>query len=33
MPGDELVQFRPECSTSMYDQSTDILDQARFVKV
>ena len=30
MPGDELVQFRLECSMSMYEQSTDILDQARF---
>ena len=26
MPGDELVRFRLECSTSMYEQSTDILD-------
>ena len=25
MPGDELVRFRLECSTSMYEQSTDIL--------
>ena len=33
MPGDELVRFRLECSTSMYEQSTDILDQARFVTV
>ena len=32
MPGDELVRFRLECSTSMYEQSTDILDQARFVE-
>ena len=31
MPGDELVRFRLECSTSMYEQSRDILDQARFV--
>ena len=30
MPGDELVRFRLECSTSMYEQSTDILNQARF---
>ena len=30
MPGDELVRFRLECSTGMYEQSTDILDQARF---
>ena len=30
MPGDELVRFRLECSTSMYEQSMDILDQARF---
>ena len=29
MPGDELVRFRLECSTSMYEQGTDILDQAR----
>ena len=27
MSGDELVRFRLECSTSMYEQSTDILDQ------
>ena len=27
MPGDELVRFRLECSTRMYVQSTDILDQ------
>ena len=33
MPGDELVQFRLECSTSMYEQSTDIFDQSRFVMV
>ena len=33
MPGDELVRFRLECSTSMYEQSTDILGQARFVMV
>ena len=33
MHGDELVQFRLECSMSMYEQSTDILDQARFVTV
>ena len=33
MPGDELVRFRLECSTSMYEQSTDILGQARFVTV
>ena len=31
MPGDELVRFRLECSTSMYEQSTDILNQTRFV--
>ena len=31
MPGDELVRFRLECSTSVYEQSTDILDQVRFV--
>ena len=31
MPGDELVRLRLECSTSMYEQSTDILNQARFV--
>ena len=30
MPGDELERFRLKCSTSMYEQSTDILDQARF---
>ena len=30
---DELVRFRLECSTSMYEQGTDILDQARFVTV
>ena len=23
MPGDELVRFRLECSTGMYEQSTD----------
>ena len=28
MPGDGLVRFRLECSTSLYEQSTDILDQA-----
>ena len=33
MPGDELVRFRLECSTNMYEQSTDILGQARFVTV
>ena len=33
MPGDELVRFRLECSTSLYEQSTDILDQARYVTV
>ena len=33
VPGDELVRFRLECSTSMYEQSTDILDQARIVMV
>ena len=33
VPGDELVRFRLECSTSRYEQSTDILDQARFVMV
>ena len=33
MPGDELVKFRLECSTSMYEQSTDIFDQSRFVTV
>ena len=33
VPGDELVRFRLECSTSMYEQSTDILDQARFVTI
>ena len=26
MPGDVLVGLRLECSTSMYEQSTDILD-------
>ena len=31
--GDELVRFRLECSTCMYEQSTDILGQARFVTV
>ena len=30
MPGDELVQLRLKCSMIMYQQSTDILDQARF---
>ena len=34
MPGDELVKFRLECSTSMYEQSKDKkLDQARFVTI
>ena len=33
MPGDKLVRFRLGCSTSMYEQSTYILDQARFVMV
>ena len=33
VPGDELVRFRLECSTSIYEQSTDILNQARFVTV
>ena len=33
MPGDKLVRFGLECSTSMYEQSTDILDQARFLMV
>jgi hypothetical protein len=33
VPGDELVRFRLECSTSMYEQSTDILGQARCVTV
>ena len=33
MPVDELVRFRLECSTSKYEQSKDILDQARFVTV
>ena len=33
MPGDELVRFRLDCSTIMYEQSTDILDQARFVTI
>ena len=32
MPGDKLG-FRLECSTSMYEQSTDILDQARFATI
>ena len=27
MPGDVLVRLRLVCSTSMYEQSTDILDQ------
>ena len=27
MPADEFVRFRLECSTSMYGQSTDILDE------
>ena len=30
VPGDELVRFRLEYSTSMYEQSTNIFDQARF---
>ena len=30
MPGDEFVRLRLECSTSMYEQSMDIFDQARF---
>ena len=30
MPGDELVRFGLECSTSMYEQSMDILGKARF---
>ena len=29
MPGDELVRYRLECSTSMYEQSTDILDRIK----
>lgn len=33
VPRDELVRFRLECSTSMYEQSTDILGQARFVTI
>ena len=33
MPGDELVRFRLEFCTSMYEQSTDILDQARFITI
>ena len=33
MPGNELVRLRLECCTSMYEQSTDILDQTRFVTV
>ena len=33
VPGDVLVRLRHECSTSMYEQSTDTLDQARFVTV
>ena len=33
MYGDEFVRFRFECSRSMYEQSTNILDQARFVTV
>ena len=33
MPGDELVRFRLECRTSMYEQITDIHDQARFVTI
>ena len=33
MPGDELVLFILECSMSMYEQSRDIHDQARFVTV
>ena len=31
MPGDELVRFRLEYSTSMYEQSMDILNQAKFL--
>ena len=33
VPGDELLRFRLKCSTSMYEQTTDILGQARFVTV
>ena len=33
MPGDELVRYRLECSASMYEQSTDIFNQSRFVTV
>ena len=33
MPRDELVRFRLECNTGMYEQSTDILDQVRLVTV
>ena len=33
VPGDVLVRLRLECSNSMYEQSMDILDQARFVTV
>ena len=33
MPGDELVGFRLGCSTSMYEQSTDIFEQSRFITV
>ena len=33
MPGDELVRFRLECSTTMFEQGTDIFDQARFVTI
>ena len=32
VPGDELVRFRLECKTRMYEQSTDILDQTEFAK-
>ena len=31
--GMSWYDLRLECSTSMYEQSTDILDQARFVTV
>ena len=30
MPEDELVGFSLKCSTSMYEQSSDILDQTQF---
>ena len=33
MPGDEFERFRLECSRSMYERSTDTLDQARFVAI